>query len=81
MIQWKDLRYESKHYKSIMVCLIKGFNGTCDIVIAIVRGWIFDSNLLFVITLDEKHLYWCSGASKNELKFGCFSEMVKVCKG
>ena len=64
-----------------MICLIKGTNGTHDNVIAIVNGWIFDSNLLFGIPLDKKHLEWCSGATKNESKFGGFCEMVQVCQG
>ena len=81
MIQWTDLRYDSKYYQSIMICLIKGTNVFHDNLISIVRGWIFDSNLSFAIPLDKKHLEWCSGATNNESTFGGFCEMVQVCNG
>ena len=40
MIECSALIYEPEYYQSIMICLIKGTNGTRDNVIAIVRGWI-----------------------------------------
>ena len=64
-----------------MICLIKGTNGKRDNIIAIVQGWIFDSNLSFLIPLDQKHLDWCCGATKNESNFVGFCEMVQLCKG
>ena len=81
MIEWTYLKNESKYYQSIIICLIKGTNGTHYNVIGIVRGWIFDSNLSFATPLDKIHLDWCSGATKNESICFCFCEMVQVCKG
>ena len=73
LMKWKDIKKSSECYESIMLCIIQSSSFSRDHIIAITRGWIFDSNLTYALTLNATNLDWCASHGKDGFFFSKIS--------
>ena len=72
------MKQKNEFYNCIMLCLLKTSTMSRDHIVAIVRGWIFDPNLMYAIDLNDENLNWCAGHGKGNIKFNGFYKQVQV---
>ena len=48
-------------------------------IIAIIRGWLFNSNLKYIILLNEINLNWCAGHQKPGIHVVGINEQIQIC--
>ena len=80
IMTWKEIYKSNECYQSIQLCIVKSTSFSRDHIIAIAAGWIFDSNLTYAISLNEKNLHWCAGHGRGEVFFERFLEQVEIGK-
>ena len=78
MIPWKDIYEKPDFNYSIMLCILKSNMFSHDHIIVICRGWIFDGNISYTISLNKKSLNWCAGHGELDVVFDGFYQQALI---
>jgi len=56
MIDWQVLFKDNGYFDSIVLCILKAQDMSRDNIVAITKGWIFDGNLTYALSLNDNNL-------------------------